>query len=122
MSGIYSFNYFDHKLKQWNRQTRSRGFKIKCIKDSGETYMLDLDDTMVEYNPEKSKFFIKIKYILPNTISASIIQNKIRDIGKFEIKEKEIDLNGDSKRFWLEDLKNLDTIQDSECLDVEFIG
>ena len=122
MSGIYSFNYYDHKSKEWNRQTRSRGFKIKCIKDSGETYMLDLEDCTVEYNLKKAKFFIKIKYILPNTISASIIQNKIRNIGKMEIKEKEIDLNGDSKRFWLEEIKNLDTIQDSECLDVEFIG
>ena len=100
MSGIYSFNYYDHKSKQWNRKTRSRGFKIKCIKNNGETYMLDLDDCKVEYNVKKSKFFIKIKYILPNTISASIIQSKVRDIGKMEINAKEIDLNGDSKRFW----------------------
>ena len=32
MSGIYSFNYFDHKSKQWNRQTRSRGFKINVLR------------------------------------------------------------------------------------------
>lgn len=121
MSGIYSFNYYDHKTRQWNRQTRSRGFKIRCLKDSGETYMLDLDDMIVKYDPEKSKFYLKIKYILPNTISASLIQNKIRDIGKFEIKEKEIDLNGDTKRSWLEDIKDLNIIQDSETLDVEFI-
>jgi hypothetical protein len=122
MSGIYSFNYFDHKSKKWNRATRSRGFKIKCIKDNGETYMLDLDDSMIHYDKEKSKFYLKIKYILPNTISASIIQNKIRDIGKMEIKEKEINLNGDSKRFWLHEIKNLKSIQNSSCLDVEFIG
>ena len=121
MSGIYSFNYFDHKSKQWNRQTRSRGFKIKCIKENGESYMLDLDDSIVDYDKEKSKFFIKIKYILPNTISASIIQNKVKDIGKFEVKEKEIDLNGDTKRLWFEKIKNLDTIQNSECLDVDLI-
>ena len=83
--------------------------------------MLDLDDCKVEYNVDKSKFFIKIKYILPNTISASIIQSKVRDIGKMEINAKEIDLNGDSKRFWLEDIKNLNTQQNSSCLDVEEI-
>jgi hypothetical protein len=83
--------------------------------------MLDLEDSHIDYNPEKSKFFIKIKYILPNTISASIIQSNIRNIGKMEFKEKEIDLNGDTKRSWLEDIKNLNTIQDSETLDVEFI-
>ena len=83
--------------------------------------MLDLDDSIVDYDKEKSKFFIKIKYILPNTISASIIQNKVKDIGKFEVKEKEIDLNGDTKRLWFEKIKNLDTIQNSECLDVDLI-
>ena len=122
MSGIYSFNYFDHKSKTWNRATRSRGFKIKCVKNDGSFYMLDLDECVVKYDLKKSKFFIKIKYILPNTISASLIQNKIRDIGKMEHKEKEIDLNGDSKRFWLRKIKNLNVIQDSECLDVEYIG
>ncbi len=121
MSGIYSFNYYDHKSKLWNRQTRSRGFKIKCVKNNGDFYMLDLDDCKVEYNVDKSKFFIKINYILPNTISASIVQSKIRNIGKMEINAKEIDLNGDSKRFWLQDIKNLNTQQNSSCLDVEEI-
>ena len=58
---------------------------------------------------------------MPNTISASIIQNKVKDIGKFEVKEKEIDLNGDTKRLWFEKIKNLNVIQNSECLDVDLI-
>ena len=37
------------------------------------------------------------------------------------VKEKEIDLNGDTKRLWFEKIKNLDTIQNSECLDVDLI-
>ncbi|QDI74049.1 hypothetical protein [Nitrosopumilus spindle-shaped virus] len=123
MSGVYSFNYFDHKDKKWNRQTQSRGFKITCLKDNGDTYKLDLKDSDITEDREKNKYFIKIKYMLPNTISASISSHKIgiENISKMRNQDKEIDLNGDHKRLWLQPLKRLDDLQKSYCLDVKLL-
>lgn len=123
MSGVYSFNYFDHKSRTWNRKTQSRGFKITCLRENGDSYQLDLKDTDIIEDRERNKFFIKIKYMLPNTISASISSHKIGigNIGKFKETAKEIDLNGDHKRFWLQPLKRLNDKQKSYCLNVKLL-
>jgi len=36
----------------------------------------------------------------PNTLKASINSGKVNQIGKFDVKERKIDLNADRKRYW----------------------
>ena len=43
---------------------------------------------------------------------SAILQNKIKSIGKLEIKEKIINLNADRKRFWFGKLTSIDS---KEC-------
>lgn len=124
MSGIYSFSYYDHEDKKaWLRKTRSRGFKINCIRDDGTKYKLDLESSDIIEDRKNNKYFIKIKYLLPNTISASVNSNKIgiEKIGKFDEKEKELDINGDRKRLWFESMKTLNAQQSSSCLNVSLL-
>lgn len=53
------------------------------------------------------KLFYKF-FVNRNTrLRSSIIQNKIKDIGKIKIISREINLNADSKRFWLQNLSEI---------------
>ena len=40
-------------------------------------------------------------------LRSSILQDKLSEIGKIKTFEKEVNLNADRKRFWLESLKNV---------------
>jgi len=126
MSGVYTFSFYQWKdnkgkwIKKWKNKTRSRGFKIKCLRKDGSEYKLDLTEEMLHHD-KKGKIFIKINYMLPNTIAASIASHKISDIGKMDIKNKEINLNGDKKRLWLDKLINLNCQQNSYTLPVHII-
>ena len=73
------------------------------------------------HHDKKGKIFIKINYMLPNTIAASIASHKISDIGKMDIKNKEINLNGDKKRLWIDKLIDLNCQQSSYALSVNII-
>jgi len=50
-----------------------------------------------------------IEYEIKRTkqLASAIIQGKINDIGKIKIETREVNLNADQKRFWLESLKNV---------------
>ena len=120
MSGVYTFSEFNSKSRKWINKTRSRGFKIRCIRENGTEYKLDLEKEMLHVDKD-GKIFIKIKYMLPNTIAASIASHNIENIAKFDIKEKEINLNGDKKRLWLDKLVNLKSQHKSLTLPVDII-
>jgi len=49
------------------------------------------------------------KYIVNRTkqLASAIIQNKISDIGKIKPETREVNLNGDDKRFWIGRLENI---------------
>jgi hypothetical protein len=51
-----------------------------------------------------------MKYVMNRTkqLAMCIIQNKIEDIGNIREHEREINLNADNKRFWVERLNNID--------------
>ena len=51
--------------------------------------------------------YFSYKEIKVGRLRKSIISNKIDDIGKFAIKEKQINLNADSKRMWMGQLDGI---------------
>lgn len=57
-----------------------------------------------------------LKYVEPRTtrLRTAIIENRIADIGKIKPKTKKIDINGDRKRFWPQDLLGLDVDKTNE--------
>ena len=54
-----------------------------------------------------SKLFIKIKILRSNRLRQSILSNNLKDIGKITEKTREINLNTDMKRVWLEKLTGI---------------
>lgn len=50
-----------------------------------------------------------IEYIVKRTkqLASAIIQGKINDIGRIKVETREVNLNADQKRFWIESLKNV---------------
>ena len=68
-----------------------------------------------------SKLFIKIKILRSNRLRQSILSNNLKDIGKITEKTREINLNTDKKRFWLETLTGInDKINESLPLSLNF--
>ena len=57
-------------------------------------------------------------------LASAIIQNKIDDIGKIKQETREVNLNGDDKRFWLGRLENINDkkMNNSMSLNPEFFA
>jgi hypothetical protein len=53
------------------------------------------------------KLFYKIQVTRNTRLRLSILQNNIKDIGKIKTISREINLNADSKRFWLKNLSEI---------------
>ena len=53
------------------------------------------------------KLYFSYKEMRVGRLRKSIISNKIDDIGKFAIKEKQINLNADRKRMWMGQLEGI---------------
>jgi len=53
------------------------------------------------------KLFIKIKILRSNRLRSSILSNKLSEIGKITEKTREVNLNADMKRVWLEKLTGI---------------
>ena len=64
------------------------------------------------------KLFYKFKVVRPGQLRSSIIQNDIENIGKFSQHTREINLNGDHKRTWFGNIKNLEKDQFNELMPI----
>jgi hypothetical protein len=51
---------------------------------------------------------------LTKKLASAIIQNQIDDIGKLKEETREVNLNGDDKRFWLGRLKDINDLKSNE--------
>lgn len=64
------------------------------------------------------------KYLVNRTkqLASAIIQNKFDEIGRINQETREVNLNGDNKRFWLERLENINDkkMNNSSSLNPEF--
>ncbi len=104
MAGVYSYNT-DNDQKM---QTKSRGFELRTINKKGEKVIFDIED--YKLNLKDGKYFYEI--VNRNSIPASKIAMRHKgytwqNIGKMELRKKEIDLNGDNKRLWSGYLTNI---------------
>lgn len=110
MAGIYANNF---KVGS-KMTTKTRGFTAKCIsKKTGKRYTFEADSAKIILRDDKLVFRIENNRSIG--IPQAIIQDDftIKDIGKFEVLEKFIDINGDSKRLWFDKLKTLNDTNES---------
>ena len=52
---------------------------------------------------------MKFKVLRSSRLRSSILQDNISEIGKFKTFEREVNLNADRKRFWLGEIKSIDS-------------
>lgn len=64
------------------------------------------------------KLFYKFKVIRPGQLRSSIIQDKIENIGKFSEITREINLNADKKRVWLNEIKNIQDLTSNDSIPI----
>ena len=102
MAGIYANNTVEKpKLKY-----QSRGFGL-TIYDGSVKKSFDFNDLKLKFDGEK--FFYKIQNMRPLSLVQSVIQKKYSDkmISKMIMVQKEININGDNKRIWMDELHNI---------------
>jgi len=58
------------------------------------------------------KLVLSYAFLKNTRLRSAILQNKIKNIGKLELKEKILHLNADRKRLWLDKLTSIDS---KEC-------
>ena len=108
MAGIYSYN----TEKNPELKPKSRGFSLVTYEE-GKKKMFDFDEYGIIQ--EEGNYFYQIENKRPLSIAKSVIENQYSpsDIGKFISVKKKIDLNGDHKRLWHNNLKSLNDYSDS---------
>ena len=58
---------------------------------------------------KKGRLYLKFKVLRSSRLRFSILQDRLKDIGKIKTFEKEINLNADKKRFWLGEIESIDS-------------
>jgi len=104
MAGIYSVN----DKKDQPLQTKSRGFSLRHFDPiTKEEMKFDLGDYKLLL--DKGKYYYEIYNMKPVAISQAVIQHKYNknEIAKMEYVKKQIDLNGDHKRNWSNQLETV---------------
>ena len=117
MAGIYANNLKDDT----QMTTKTRGFTAKCVNaKTGKKYTFEADTARIIQ--KDSKLVFQIENLRSIGIPQAIIQKDftVKDIGRFEILEKLIDINGDKKRLWLDQLENLNETNSSMPLFLPF--
>ena len=68
------------------------------------------------------RLYYSYKVLRTKKLVSAIIQNKIQDIAKIKEETREVNLNGDDKRFWLKRLVNINDgkMNNSMSLNPEF--
>jgi len=81
-------------------------------------------DENFETIEKEGKLIMKCKVLRSKRLRSSILSNATEDIGKFSVIEREIDLNADRKRIWLNQLSSMQdkTINVSVPLNFDFIS
>jgi hypothetical protein len=99
-----SLIFFMNGLYFEDEKVRSRGFSPKMVLDDGSTVIMTPDSIKV-YEKEGKAYF-KIVNRKPNSLLESL-QSKTLNFAEFTLREREIDLNADSKRVWDHEIRHL---------------
>lgn len=117
MAGVYSFNTKeDLKL-----ETKARGHVLSVKDNKGNMVSFDFDEYKLTYNKEKERYVYVLERERPIALSQAARESKysVDLIGKFVKYSKEIDINGDTKRDWFRDLKNMKDHVKSFTLEID---
>lgn len=89
-------------------------------KQRGLGKLQDKDIEHLETIIKKGKLYLKYKVLRSSRLRSSILQDRLSDIGKIKIFEKEVNLNADRKRFWLGEIESIDSRIMNESLPISF--
>jgi len=78
-------------------------------KQRGLGKLQDKDIEHLETIVKKGKLYLKFKVLRSSRLRSSILQDRLSDIGRIKTFEKEVNLNADKKRFWLGEIKSIDS-------------
>jgi len=84
-------------IGRMNGKWKLRGLGKLCKKEVEHVATKEKDGRLyIEYEVKRTK-----------QLASAIIQGKINDIGRIKVETREVNLNADQKRFWIESLKNV---------------
>jgi len=78
------------------------GFAICFVKQLGKKEIEHIDTI-----EKDGRLYYSYKVLRTKKIASAIIQNQIDDIGRIKEETREVNLNGDDKRFWLNRLTDI---------------
>lgn len=106
MAGIYSYN----TVLKPDLTPKSRGFSLKTFfTENGEKKSRQFDFNEYGIIEKDGNYYYEIVNIRPLSIAKSLIEHahEPKEIGKMIDVVKKIDLNGDKKRIWFNEIKSI---------------
>ena len=106
MAGIYSYN----TVLNPDLKPKSRGFSLKTFyTENGVKKSRNFDFNEYGIIEKEGSYYYEVVNIRPLSIAKSVIEHKQdpKEIGKMIDIVKKIDLNGDKKRIWFNDIKSI---------------
>jgi len=91
--------YLQNGINRFNGKWKQRG--LGKLQDKNIEHL----ETIVK----KGKLYLKFKVLRSSRLRSSILQDRLSEIGRIKIFEKEVNLNADKKRFWLGEIKTIDS-------------
>ncbi len=95
--------YLQNGIYRFNKTWKKRG-----IGNLGSREIEQLDTF-----ERDGKLYYKFEVNRVSQLRSSILQNQISEVGKFKVKVLEVDLNADSKRFWIGQLTKIDNSENN---------
>lgn len=93
--------YLQNGFYRFNGKWKQRGFGKLSSKEIEHLDTIERD----------GKLLMKCRILRPKRLRSSILQDSVDEVGKFSEIERELNLNADKKRVWL---NNLSSIEDHE--------
>jgi len=70
---------------------------------------------------KNGRLYYRFNVLRNNRLRSSILQNKVKDIGKIKPMTREFNLNADRKRFWLGRIESMDDRKMNESIPLSLI-
>jgi len=104
--------YLQNGFYRFNGKWKQRGFGSLGSKEIEHLETFERDGKLIR----------KFKVLRSKRLRTSILQNTHDEIGKFSLIEREMNLNADRKRLWIDRLESVDNTQSNRfipfCLDI----
>ena len=97
-------------LDGWLINFAWRATYINALREDIQKYRDEIEDTFYEKN---GKLYYKFKILRNSRLRLSILQDKISQIGKIKEYVREVNLNADRKRLWVNKILKIDNTQNN---------